>query len=158
MSIKDELLLIKGDSELLTAEEVVNWARSHPDSALYKAPEFCGWNEEKAAYEHWLWAARRLIALNIVYEDGERKFVSLSTDRSRPGGGYRDIDDVLRSKTLTEVMLDDALNELARVKSRFEYLKALKPVWSAADKVRGKRAKQKASKQAKLSSAKHAIA
>ena len=60
MSIKSELLSIKGKRELLTAEEVVQWARAHPKSKLYQAPEFCGWDIRKSAYEHWLWAARRL--------------------------------------------------------------------------------------------------
>jgi hypothetical protein len=143
MSIQDELLLIKGDSELLTGEEVVKWARAHPDSELYNDPIFCGWDEKKSAYEHWLWGARRLIALHVVYEDGERKFVSLSVDRARDGGGYRDMDEVLRSKALHEVMLADALRELERMEAKYNRLLQLKPVWRAAARVRGAQRKGK---------------
>lgn len=137
MSIKDELILIKGNKELLLAEDVVDWARSHPDSDLYKAPEFCKWDIEKLAHEQLLLAARRIIALNITYEGGERKFVSLSIDRTnRQGGGYRSIDDVVRSQDLMKVLLADALNDLQRMEARYQHIKELKPVWSQAEKVR----------------------
>jgi hypothetical protein len=143
MTIQSELLSIKADHDLLTAEEVVDWARSHPNSALYKAPEFCGWDTKKAAYEHWLWGARRLIALHIRYEDnGQRKFVSLTIDRQRNGGGYRDIDDVLRDQSLYEIMLADALNELKRIERRYEQVRQLKPVWRAVAKIRRRRTRQ----------------
>jgi hypothetical protein len=142
MSIETELLKIKGSKEMLTAEEVVDWAQAHPKSKLHKAPEFCGWDLNKSAREHWIWGARRLIALNIRYEDGTRKFVSLTADRSRTGGGYRDVDDVVRDQMLHEMMLADALRDLKRVEEKYERLNELKPVWTAASKVRAKKAKQ----------------
>lgn len=138
MSIKSELMQIKGKRDLLTAEDVVSWARAHPKSALHKAPEFCGWDLKKSAYEHWIWGARRLIGLHITYQDGTRKLVSLSLDRSRPGGGYRDVDDVLRDQSLYSIMLADALAELRRIEAKYDRLTQLKPVWSAAAKVRRK--------------------
>lgn len=136
MTIKDELLSLRGDAEVLQAQEVVEWAKSHPESALHSAPEFCGWNVKKSAYEHWLQGARRLIAIHIVSEDGQRQFVSLSIDRSRPGGGYRDKDDVIRDKSLHAIMLADALRDLTRVQNNYDRLSELKPVWKEADKVR----------------------
>ena len=136
MSIQEELLAIKGNSELLTAEAVVEWARAHPKSDLHNDPIFCGWDTKKSAYEYWLWGARRLIALNIVYADGTRQFVSLSIDRTKEQGGYRDIEDVLRNKSLHDMLLHDALQELARVQAKYERLVALKPVWREAQRVR----------------------
>jgi hypothetical protein len=147
MTIQDELLAIKGDRELLTAEEVVSWAQAHPKSALYHAPEFNGWDIKKCAHEHWLWAARRLIAIHIVYADGERRFVSLTFDRSREGGGYRSIDDVLNDKSLHEIMLQDALRELERLQARYDRLKELKPVWRETRKVRSKATKRRGAKR-----------
>lgn len=138
MTIQDELLAIKGNKDLLLGEDVVAWARSHPKSDLYKAPEFCGWDLKKSAYEHWLQGARRLIALHITFEDGERKFISLSIDRTRSGGGYRDIDDVVRDKNLHDIMLTDALNELQRMQLKYERLKKLKPVWREVNRLRKK--------------------
>lgn len=143
MSIQQELIEIKGNRDILTAEDVVEWARSHPDSELHNAPEFCGWNLKKSAYEHWLWAARRLIALNITYEDGTRKFVSLSIDRTRDGGGYRDVDDVLREKGLHEIMMADALRELERVQAKYDRLTKLQPVWAEVEKIRKSQPKRK---------------
>lgn len=139
MSIESELLEIKGDSELWKVEEIVDWARSHPNSALHKAPQFCGFDLKKSAYEHWLWAARALIALHITYEDGTRKAVSLTIDRQRPGGGYRDVDDVLRDRGLYEIMLADALNELKRVELKYENVRQLKPIWREAARIRRQR-------------------
>ncbi len=136
MSIASEIEALKDKDGLVTAERVVDWARKHPRSALYRAPEFCGWDEGKLAAEHLLWAARRLIALNITYADGTRKTVSLSIDRSRAGGGYRDVDDVLRDQTLHELMLRDALRELERMEVRYARITALQPVWRAASSVR----------------------
>jgi hypothetical protein len=136
MSIETELLAIKGKNELLTAEEVVAWASKHPKSKLYGQFE---WDNSKAAAEYRLWQARRVIALNITYPDGNRRFVSLSLDRSNENGGYRDIKDVLQSKSLHEIMLADALRELERIRLHYEMLNQLKPVWSAVERVRKRR-------------------
>lgn len=138
MSIEAELLKIKGNKELLAAEEVVDWARTHTDSQLHKRLE---WNDQKAGHEYRIWQARQLIALHITYASGERKFVSLTLDRSRERGGYRDLDDVLRNQSLYEIMLTDALNDLLRVEKKYERLKELKPVWAAVRKIRSKQAK-----------------
>jgi hypothetical protein len=139
MSIEAELLTIKGNREFWVCEEIVDWARAHPNSALHKAPQFCGFDLQKSAYQHWLWAARALIALHITYEDGTRKAVSLSIDRTRKGGGYRDVDDVLRDKSLYDIMLADALSELKRVELKYDQVKQLKPVWRMAAKIRQSR-------------------
>lgn len=147
--IRKELLLIKGNRDLLTAEEVVDWARKHPKSALHRAPEFHGWDVKKCAYEQWKEAARRLIAIHIVYADGERRFVSLTLDRSRPGGGYRDIDEVVKDRALMDIMLEDALRDFQRMESKYNRVSALKPVWQTVAKIRkgrkGKGAQQQAS-------------
>lgn len=139
MSIASEIEEIRDGRDLVTAEEVVDWARAHKDSALYNAPQFQGWDEKKAAREHWLAVARRLIAIHVVYEDtGMRKTVSLSIDRSRKGGGYRSVDDVLADRSLYEIMMEDALTDLKRLEIKYEHIKALHPVWREAAKVRRK--------------------
>jgi hypothetical protein len=140
MSIQTELLAIKQDQELLTAEEVVEWAQAHPRSDLHKQFE---WDDTKAASEYRLWQARRVIALNVTEGDGTRKFVSLSVDRSREGGGYRDIDDVLRNKSLYDIMMDDALRELERVQEKYDDLKELEPLWKEVARVRRQQGKEK---------------
>lgn len=143
MSIQDELIEIQGDKELLTAEMVVAWARAHPKSELHKAPQFHGWDKDKLAYEQLLQGARQIIALHVVYEDGTRRLVSLSVDRAREGGGYRKVDDVLRSKSLHEIMLADALRELERMEAKYTAITDLKPVWRETSKVRERFSKRK---------------
>lgn len=139
--IRDELLALQAASRdgLLRAEDVVDWARGNPSSALYK--QFT-WDRDKAAREYWLYQARRLIQIHVVSGDGTPKLVSLTIDRKSGGGGYRAISDVVANKTLSAIMLDDALRELERVRSRFERVKELTGVWSAIDdaaaRLRGK--------------------
>ena len=129
--VQKELIALKGKRDLLAPKTVVSWARKNKTSALHK--EF-QWNVDRAAMEHWLSTARRLIALHIVYEDGTRKFVSLSIDR-RPGGGYRDVGDVVAVPDFFRVMLSDALKELSRVRSRYERVEELRPVWMEVDRI-----------------------
>jgi hypothetical protein len=131
LRIQKELLAIKGDRNLLPPPDVVRWAKSHKNSALHKQFE---WNIRKAANEHWLQTARRLIVLHIVAEDGGPQFVSLTIDR-KPGGGYRDRDDVAKVPDLMQVLLIDAVKELRRVQAKYQRVTALKEVWSAVDAV-----------------------
>jgi hypothetical protein len=136
MTIRDELLALRDGNELLTAEMVVEWARTHPDSDLHNAPQFHGWDIKRSAHQAWIAGARQLIAIHIRTEEGVRELVSLSIDRSRKGGGYRFVSDVLRDKRLHDVMLADALKELERVQFKYQQLNELKPVWKATERVR----------------------
>lgn len=136
--IRDELLALKGDKELLTAAEVVEWARKNKKSALHNAPEFFGWDDKKAAHRAYLDGARRLIVLHLRHDDGTPQVVSLTIDRTRPDGGYRNVDEVVKDETLSEIMLKDALRDLARVQSKYNQVKALKPVWGEVDRIRAK--------------------
>lgn len=133
--LESELLEIKGGRELVTAEEILTYAEEHRDSAWAQELE---WNDKVAGREHRLNQVRQLIiTLEITIGKRVRRFHSLSIDRhNRMGGGYRDINDILREQTLYDVMLQDALNELARMKERYELLKELKPLWDAAEKLR----------------------
>lgn len=140
MTIETELMKIKGDDEFLIAEVAIDWAKANRKSELYKALE---WDDRTAGHEYRLWQVRRLIALHITYEDGQRRFVSLSVDRKRDNGGYRDINAVLRDKGLHEIMLSDALAELNRIELRYDQLKQLKPIWREVAKLRRKYASRK---------------
>lgn len=134
MTIKDELLAIKGSKEFLICEEAETWARSNPQSDLYHALE---WDDARAGHEYRLVQIRHLVQIHITYADATRKFVSLSIDRTRSGGGYRDIDAVLADQALHDIMMADALRELERVRQRYEQLKQLQPIWAAVGRVRG---------------------
>jgi hypothetical protein len=157
MSIQTELVALKKDG-LLVAERVHEWAEAHPESDVHKALE---WDNEAAAYEHRLWQIRRLIAVHVTYEGGERKFISLSIDRSKDGGGYRDLDDVIKDRSLYAIALKDALQELQRLQERYEHLKELRPVWSAVKKIKTRttaKTKGGADKQQRTSSVQHSTA
>jgi hypothetical protein len=141
-ALEQELLAIKGSDELLTAEAVVNWATKHRRSAVARRLE---WDDTKAGHMHRLNQARQLIvSLEISMGPITKRFFSLSIDRgNRMGGGYRDIKDILRSKTLYDILLQDALNELQRMQEQYERLSELAPLWKEVDKIRKKRKRDK---------------
>lgn len=145
--IKAELLAIQKVSKdrMLHAANVVAWARRNRNSVLYRQFE---WNNSKAANEFRLWQARRLIQINIVTAEGGPQVVSLSFDRTK-GGGYRSVGDVLSSKKLSQIMLNDALAELQRVQARFQQVRELTSVWIEVKRVRSRHvAKPKLAKAA----------
>lgn len=134
MSIKLELEeLHRASGGLLKPEDVVEWARTHQNSELHSSLE---WNDAKAAHEHRVWQVRRLIAVHVIAEEGDRTLVSLTVDRVRQGGGYRDIRDVMRVDELRACLLSDALEELERVKAKYDRLTELADVWVAVHKAK----------------------
>jgi len=141
--IKEELLSIKAqaDDGLLRPPAVLAWAEANPESAIYNALD---WDDAHAAREHRLGQIRGLISLHIVTADGEPQMVSLSFDRSK-GGGYRAVDDVVKDRDLSRIMLADALAELERIQAKYERVKELTAVW---EKVRSTRRKLRATEGA----------
>jgi hypothetical protein len=133
MTVRDELLTLKGNNEFLIVEEAHEWARTHPESKLHKALE---WDDRIAAREHRFSQIRRLVAIHIVTGEGVREMISLSIDRTRDGGGYRGLNDILSNQSLHEVMLADALRELERLQAKYQQLQALAPLWQAVAQVR----------------------
>jgi hypothetical protein len=133
MSIKQELKALRGDSELLQAETVVDWAAKHPRSELHKSFE---WDDKKCGREYRLWQARTLIRIHIIDEVGVPQMVSLTIDRVKEGGGYREERSVMADKKLRQVMLQDALDELDRVRAKYERVVELAKVWAAIDEVK----------------------
>jgi hypothetical protein len=134
-ALEAELLSIKGDKELVTAEEILNWSEKHRKSAWAAELE---WNDRTAGREHRLNQIRQvIITLEITIGERTRRFYSLSIDRNnKRGGGYRDIKDILGNKTLYDVMLGDALAELTRLKEKYESLRELRKVWRELEAVK----------------------
>ena len=133
MTIKSELLSIQHATtdNILHVSDVVEWARENPGSLLHRSLE---WNDEKAANEYRFDQARRLIAIHVVADDGAPLVVSLTIDR-KAGGGYRDLNDVGARPDLRQIMLNDALAELERVRTKYERVRELAAVWEETDRV-----------------------
>jgi hypothetical protein len=134
-SIETELRLLQSQSPngLLQPEFVVQWAANHKQSALYSALE---WDDAKAGAEYRLEQVRRLIRIHVRNVEGKRELISLTIDRINPGGGYRQLDMVMRDHSLRAIALTDALAELDRVQAKYQWLTELASVWAAVDKVR----------------------
>jgi len=132
-TIADELRGLKNNQGLIDPARAVEWARTHPKSWLHGA--LC-WDDEVAGERYRVWQVRALISVHILDPAGERRFVSLSIDRT--AGGYREAHEVLNNTDLLEVMLTDAFDELHRVRRRFAALPVLEPLWKALTRVEEK--------------------
>ena len=134
MTVREEVnaFFVPGSDELVLAKEIVTWAHEHPASALHKELK-CGDDASAAA----LWRlghARRLVAIYVTDEEGDRQTISLSVDRSAEGG-YRQLPAVIAIEELYEIAERDALKELRRTEAKYEHLKSFKAVWAEVDKV-----------------------
>lgn len=129
--IRKELAQVRGGATLLKPEDVISWAKQHRSSALHASFE---WDDSKAANEHRLVQARHLITLYITHETKLPVYVSLSIDRVRPGGGYRQVADVVKIQDLYQVFLHDALAELTRIREKYSNVKELANIYAAIDK------------------------
>lgn len=132
--IRDEIEALADSDGKTNPHAIVKWAKENRNSALHGQFQ---WDKTKAAYEHWVETARRLIRIHVITPEGERNTVSLSIDR-KSGGGYRSVSDVLSAPDLYEVMLTDALTDLNRVRAKYERIKELKPIWRELDRVASK--------------------
>lgn len=148
---KDEIDEIrKAHGGVLHARAIVEYARDRA-TALHAKFE---WNNSKAAEQYRLWQARQLICLYVAPADTEtgvvkvREYVSLSMDRTKPGGGYRALSEVVSNEFLYQQLLDDALTELQRMQQKYQRIAELRPVFAAAERVRQKTAKKPAKRQA----------
>jgi hypothetical protein len=146
-SIKDELINLQKEHDgLLQVETIVEWAEQHPDSELYKSLE---WDNEKAGHDWRCHQVRRLIAVHVISVDRVREMVSLSIDRHHDGGGYRWIATVMATSNMRQVLLQDALAELERVRKKYESLTELAQVWMQAEKVKQKHSVNKKKEERK---------
>jgi flagellin-specific chaperone FliS len=140
MSIESELLALMNKDGLIIAETAVRWATKNRQSDLAQQLE---WDNKIAGNQFRINQVRQLIVrLKVVLDVPTKRFYSLSIDRgNKKGGGYRDIGDILKSKTLYEVLLQDALNDLERMQEQYEHLKELQPVWKEVAKVKKRKPK-----------------
>jgi len=115
----------KCPGRLLTADIVLSAAKNKK-SALHKHFD---WNDSSAANKFRLDQARLLIRSYTTFTlttNGlpceVRGVVSLFSDRSSPGGGYRRMQDVVESRDLMSQCLKTATTELESWCSRYEVL------------------------------------
>jgi hypothetical protein len=136
-SIKEELAQIYNEHNgLVPPEAVVEFARDE-NTALHAEFE---WDDTEAAHQFRLEQARKIIRLNIdVVEtpNGNVRvpvYVSLVSDR-RSGSGYRALSDVMSNAEMRTQLLQQAIDELQRVRRKYESLRELTPVFTALDRV-----------------------
>ena len=138
-----ELAAISKAEGLLRAQSVVEHARAST-SALHR---HFTWDDTQAAHEYRLEEARRLIrcavALLPSVDVEYRAFVSLMSDRVRPGGGYRVTTNVLTDDARREELLLQALQQFERLRLRYKELTELTPVFAALDGVERRNAKRR---------------
>lgn len=127
---RQSLVQIQAKSEdgLLRAEAVVDTAR-HPDHPLHK---YFTWDDSAAAEQWRMMQARQLIRKVLVTtpngDDEESqvpKYVSLRSDRNKPGGGYRQTKEVINNAELLKELEETAKKDLEGVLARYNMLETL---------------------------------
>ena len=139
MSIESEIRALQAQYEILKVETIHEWAEANPKLALYRSLE---WDDVKAGYQYRLGQIRQLIAIHVRSPEGVRQIVSLTIDRVKPGGGFRDLDRVLSQPSLRSVLLQDALADLTRLQNKYAQLTELASVWEAVNNVRTSQSQQ----------------
>jgi len=133
-----ELEEVRGNNihGILKAEDVVEYARSHTGSALHSK---FSWDDEEAAQQWRLNVARGIIRsyVAIISEarpERFRAYVSLTTDRSHKGGGYRVAATVLNDAEMRKQLKADANLAMKRFMTKFNAVEELTEVFAAMEK------------------------
>lgn len=101
------------------------------------------WDDDKAASSWRTHEARQVIGcltIRVQVGDEEKKvpaFLSVGHDLARQarGEGYRPVAVVIGDRDWSEEALSEAMGRLQALRSRYESLEALSPVWAAMDKI-----------------------
>ena len=107
-------------------------AKSSPLHDLFE------WDNDKAGEQYRLWQARELIRVSIRFlpESGTntRVYVSLRSDRTEDGGGYRSMVEVMSDSDQRAQLVSDVLAELKAIREKYAELKELAEIFEAIDK------------------------
>lgn len=136
MTVRSEMnaLYDSAGTDVVSTAYYLTWAKANPDSQLYKRLK-C--DDDAAAADLWRHSEIRvLVAVHIRDDSGTRRTISLMADRAKTGGGYRDIDDVVKNPELYKMALKEAFLALVRVKQTYEHLQELKPIWDTVEETR----------------------
>lgn len=99
------------------------------------------WDDSEAAHQYRLWQARELIRVSVTVLEPNtsavRTYVSLREDR-QSGVGYRHLADVLSDEEQRQQLLDQALDDLERIRQKYSHLEELAEVFEAASRVKGR--------------------
>lgn len=120
---------------VLLCQHVVDFAQD-PGVEIHGCFE---WDNTEAGHQYRLWQARKLIQVFVRVEENTKKpypvYVSLKDDRAGEGGGYRATVDVLSDDEMRDKFLMQALQELNRIRVKYNALKKLAGVFAAIDAV-----------------------
>ena len=141
--MKRDHAAIRAELDRLTVNGVL-----HADTVLDAAREESSplhpcftWDDGAAAQQYRLIQARNIIRVYVTVETPEsnpvRAFVSLTSDRSMQGGGYRTMASVLNDDQAKEQMLRDAFVQFRNMRQKYQHLQQLAGVWKAVDEAEG---------------------
>lgn len=143
-AIADELEAIaKRGHGVLKPEAVVKYAKN-VNTALHSR---FTWDDSKAAHGYRLWQAREIITTVVIKYDERlepmRAYVSLVPDRTRHGGGYRSLANVMANSEMRAILLQNATDDLNLLRLKYGHLKELAKVFEAAEKVKTRRRRRR---------------
>lgn len=125
---------IEGLGEEVRPRDILDYARSHPDSELHKC---FTWDDGKAAEKYRLWEARQVVChLKITYvgDDSEKVYVPVRVFlRNETTGGYKKTEVMVRDMDEHQKLLSLAKAELYAFSRKYRVLAELERVFEAID-------------------------
>lgn len=120
----------RGRGGELSPAAIVEWAKDHPDSALY-ADLRSNADVSKAVHDAELRWAGKLIHLHIIREERTERRVEIRIGRTQdcPNGGARPIGRVMADPVQADVVRQRALGELRSVYEKYRMVWDLSRVW-----------------------------
>ena len=120
----------------LLPKDVVDYAKSHPESELYKGFE---WNKDKAAYQYWLTQARQIIYNIRVIKLEDNKVpltysVKVIPYVHIPGEiGYQTTSVVVKNENSYEKLKQKAYRDLLYWKEKYSMIVELEDIFKAIE-------------------------
>lgn len=122
---------------LISPEKVVEFAKSEL-TALHGR---FTWDDTEAAKQHRLWEARQIVRIFVTFAPDDavkqhqvRMYCSLDADR-KSDGGYRLLTDIMSHAEMRKQLLNQALRDFRLFREKYQTLKELEPIFSAAESV-----------------------
>lgn len=125
---------ISGIGESCTPTQIVEYAREHKDSELYKCFD---WDDTVAA-EKWRLQQARTVVCNIVYEEvsKDNQVQNIRVIQHVPElEAYKPVSLIIRNKTEYESLLERACAELRAFKERYKMLTELEQIMERIDAI-----------------------
>ena len=134
--VGEEIEKIEKENGGVTPKDIVNKAKAH-DNPMHQMFE---WDDKKAAEAHRLDTARRIICCLVTVDDENKRkptraYVNITERAPTKQGLFANIKKAMSDAESREIVLKNALNELAAFRSKYQRLSELAEIMKKIDEL-----------------------